>query len=105
MDERQNLAANAIAEAQPAAENAASSVNGSSSAHAWEGIGLTLRDLMAKAEMQAIRHALERTGWNRKQAARLLRISYRGLLYKMRNHSITQSTGDAHSPISVKHEL
>ena len=59
--------------------------------YGWDGIGLTLRDLMARAEVQAIRHALEHTGWNRKRAAQLLRISYRGLLYKMRNYSITRS--------------
>jgi len=69
----------------------ANSAEGSKSGNVWDGFGLTLRDLMAKAEVQAIRHALEHTGWNRKQAARLLQISYRGLLYKIRNHSITRS--------------
>ncbi len=52
---------------------------------------LTLRSLIAKAEVQAIRQALEHTGWNRKKAARLLRISYRGLLYKIRNRNITRA--------------
>ncbi len=49
----------------------------------------TLRSLRARAEIQAIRHALQQTGWNRKQAAQLLKISYRGLLYKIRQHNIT----------------
>jgi hypothetical protein len=40
--------------------------------------------------MQAISHALEQTGWNRKRAAQLLSISYRGLLYKIRQHNITK---------------
>ena len=48
----------------------------------------TLRSMRAAAEITAIRHALEETGWNRKRAAQLLSISYRGLLYKLRQHSI-----------------
>jgi DNA-binding NtrC family response regulator len=45
----------------------------------------------AQAEITAIQSALKYTGWNRKQAARLLKISYRGLLYKIRRHNITPS--------------
>ncbi|HKN17318.1 MAG TPA: helix-turn-helix domain-containing protein [Candidatus Sulfotelmatobacter sp.] len=48
----------------------------------------TLRSLRAAAEILAIRQALQETGWNRKRAAQLLSISYRGLLYKLRQHSI-----------------
>jgi DNA-binding NtrC family response regulator len=48
----------------------------------------TLRSLRAAAEVLAIRQALQETGWNRKRAAKLLSISYRGLLYKLRQHSI-----------------
>jgi len=50
---------------------------------------LSLRSLRAQVEIKAIESALKRTGWNRKQAARLLKISYRGLLYKIRRHNIT----------------
>jgi len=49
----------------------------------------SLRLVRAQVEMKAILAALKRTGWNRKQAARLLKISYRGLLYKIRRHNIT----------------
>jgi len=49
----------------------------------------TLRSIRAQVEVKAILAALKRTGWNRKQAARLLSISYRGLLYKIRRHNIT----------------
>ncbi len=52
-------------------------------------IRLSLRSMRAAAEIQAISLALEETGWNRKRAAQLLRISYRGLLYKIRQHNIT----------------
>ena len=48
----------------------------------------TLRDLRTQAEIHAISRALEQTGWNRKQAARRLNISYRGLLYKIQQHRI-----------------
>lgn len=62
---------------------------------ATDGIGnveepiASLRSVRAETEVKAILAALKRTGWNRKQAARLLRISYRGLLYKIRQHNIT----------------
>lgn len=52
---------------------------------------ITLRSLRAETEMQAISQALEETGWNRKRAAQLLSISYRGLLYKIRQHNITRN--------------
>jgi len=48
----------------------------------------TLRSMRAAAEILAIRQALHETGWNRKRAAQLLSISYRGLLYKLRQHRI-----------------
>jgi two-component system, NtrC family, response regulator AtoC len=49
-----------------------------------------VRDLKDEAEIRAIRQALRETRWNRKRAARLLDISYRGLLYKIRQHDITR---------------
>ena len=49
----------------------------------------SLRSVRTQVEIKAILAALERTGWNRKAAARLLKISYRGLLYKIRRHNIT----------------
>jgi DNA-binding NtrC family response regulator len=47
-----------------------------------------LRYFREQAEIKAIQSALQLTGWNRKQASRLLKISYRGLLYKIRRHDI-----------------
>jgi transcriptional regulator with GAF, ATPase, and Fis domain len=49
-----------------------------------------VRNLKDETEIQAINKALAETNWNRKRAARLLHISYRGLLYKIRQHSITR---------------
>jgi DNA-binding NtrC family response regulator len=51
-----------------------------------------LRRLRAEAEIKAIGRALTHTGWNRRRAAQLLSISYRGLLYKIRQHNITAAT-------------
>jgi len=50
-----------------------------------------LRALKDETEIQAIAEALKETVWNRKRAARLLNISYRGLLYKIRKHGIIRN--------------
>jgi DNA-binding NtrC family response regulator len=49
----------------------------------------SLRSLRAEAEIYAISKTLEYTGWNRRRAAQLLSISYRGILYKIRQHNLT----------------
>jgi two-component system response regulator AtoC len=46
-----------------------------------------------KAETEAILSALDASRWNRKQAAKLLRIDYKALLYKMRKLEIEQAAG------------
>ena len=56
-----------------------------------------VRGIKNEAEVQAIKQALEDTKWNRKRAAQLLNISYRGLLYKIRQHSLTRESGWGHS--------
>jgi len=43
------------------------------------------RDAAQRAEAEEIARALERTRWNRREAAKLLQISYKALLYKMRD--------------------
>jgi DNA-binding NtrC family response regulator len=63
---------------------------------------VTLRSLRAATEIDAISRALAQTGWNRKRAAELLSISYRGLLYKIRQHNITPSTGAQLSPFAER---
>jgi transcriptional regulator with PAS, ATPase and Fis domain len=50
---------------------------------------LSLRSHRHEAEVHAISSALRQTGWNRKRAAKLLSISYRSLLYKIRQHNIS----------------
>jgi len=53
------------------------------------GVDLSLRGHRNEAEVHAINYALGQTGGNRKRAAKLLSISYRSLLYKIRQHNIT----------------
>jgi DNA-binding NtrC family response regulator len=47
-----------------------------------------------EAERTAIATALEKTGWNRKAAARLLKVSYRTMLYKIEQYHM--SSAEAH---------
>ena len=60
----------------------------------------SLRSFRDEAEIYAISCALKKTGWNRKRAARLLLISYRGLLYKIRAHNITPESIAQLEPLS-----
>jgi transcriptional regulator with PAS, ATPase and Fis domain len=52
-------------------------------------VDLSLRSFRNEAEIHAINRALTHTGWNRKRAAKLLSISYRSLLYKIRQYNIS----------------
>ncbi len=47
-----------------------------------------VKTLKNGAEMEAIANALEENGWNRKRAANMLNISYKALLYKIRQYDI-----------------
>ncbi|MGH9325497.1 MAG: sigma-54-dependent transcriptional regulator [Terriglobia bacterium] len=50
-----------------------------------------VRSLKDEAEGEAISRALDQTKWNRKEAARLLKISYKALLYKIRQYNLDRS--------------
>lgn len=52
----------------------------------------SMRKLRDEVETKVILRTLQHTGWNRKQAAALLKISYRGLLYKISRNSITPAS-------------
>ncbi len=54
------------------------------------GLKSLARSAKDEAEAQAITQALEQTNWNRKQAAALLQISYKALLYKIRQYGIAE---------------
>src|SRR2546427_2795237 len=55
------------------------------------GLKSLARSAKDEAEAQAITRALEQTNWNRKQAAALLQISYKALLYKIRQYGIAEA--------------
>ena len=57
------------------------------------GLKSLARSAKDEAEALAITRALEQTNWNRKQAATILRISYKALLYKIRQYGIAESGG------------
>lgn len=59
----------------------------------------SLRSLRVEAEIYAISRTLEYTGWNRRRAAQLLSISYRGILYKIRQHNLTPRPRAQQEPV------
>ncbi len=67
--------------------------NGSEPVGGLKGLARSAKD---EAEAEAIAKALEETNWNRKQAAVLLQISYKALLYKIRQYGIAQQNKNAH---------
>ena len=58
-----------------------------------KGLARSAKD---EAEAEAIAKALDETNWNRKQAAALLQISYKALLYKIRQYGIAQQNKSTH---------
>lgn len=65
------------------------------------------KEAMLKAEGEAIQQALDATRWNRKAAARLLKISYKALLYKIKQCGLegTSSGSRETGPISSASKL
>src|SRR5947209_5643915 len=63
-----------------------------------QGLKALVRGLKDEAEMEAIADALEKTRWCRKDAAKMLGISYKALLYKMRQFNL--DTPRARKPAS-----
>ncbi len=51
-----------------------------------------VQSVRIEAERNAIVAALEKTGWNRKAAARMIKVSYRTLLYKIEQYHLRPST-------------
>jgi transcriptional regulator with GAF, ATPase, and Fis domain len=64
----------------------------------WPSLKEVHREAIAKAEAEVIRKALEMTNWNRKKAAGLLNISYKALLYKIKECRIGQQQGAPQDP-------
>ena len=81
----------AIHELQPKGEvgGTASSATNVSTDDAG-GLKSVARSAKDEAESDAIAKALQQTNWNRKQAATLLKISYKALLYKIRQYGLVE---------------
>src|SRR6516162_9702706 len=58
-----------------------------------QGLKALVRGLKDEAEMEAIAEALDKTNWCRKDAAKMLGISYKALLYKMRQFNLDAGRG------------
>src|SRR5579863_9129029 len=68
-----------------------SATKNSSDAGNGGGLKSLARSAKDEAEAEAIAKALDETNWNRKQAAVLLKISYKALLYKIRQYGIAET--------------
>ena len=81
----------AIAELAPSqAERSMGAVAGVGNASG--GLKGLVRGVKDEAEIEAISRALDETNWNRKKAAVLLKISYKALLYKIRQYDIQRTS-------------
>jgi len=77
-----------IRELDSRSSNGAPDTAAKPAASANGGLKGLVRSLKDEAEAEAITRTLEQTNWNRKEAARLLNISYKALLYKTRQYGI-----------------
>ena len=83
----------AVAELEPKPDGGLTSDPSGKTSVGESGGGLKslARSAKDEAEAEAIAQALNATNWNRKQAAAMLKISYKALLYKIRQYGIAQS--------------
>jgi len=79
---------------------AGSSVGSSLTSSLGSPILEKVNEAKRKAETEAILRALDTSRWNRKQAAKILRIDYKALLYKMRKLDIDQAAGTLHTAMA-----
>jgi DNA-binding NtrC family response regulator len=61
------------------------------SSHEQKSLKSLIQSVKSETEKSAIAAALAKTGWNRKAAARLLKVSYRSLLYKIDQYHMSSS--------------
>jgi two-component system response regulator AtoC len=57
----------------------------------FDGMRSIVRHYKDQAESRLIQNALDQTGWNRRHAAANLKISYRGLLYKIQQYQLQKT--------------
>jgi len=76
-------------------QHVASRIDESVNTKAPNGLKPLAHSAIEEAEAKAITTTLQRTNWNRTQAAAALEISYRSLLYKIRRYDIQQPSNFA----------
>jgi transcriptional regulator with PAS, ATPase and Fis domain len=81
-----------IEELRMHAKEGAGEIEGSPAA-ARGGLKAMMRNLKDDAEAREIQRALEEANWNRKVAATKLNISYKALLYKIKQHGLSPASG------------
>ena len=73
------------------------------------GLEAPLRDIVRRAsraaERDAIRKVLDQTGWSRVRAAKALQISYRALLYKMKDVGLREEAAAHRVPDTTPRRL
>ena len=83
----------AVSELLPRNDGNGGSLSDSGRSSDAGGLKSLARSAKDEAEAVAITQALEQTNWNRKQAAAILQISYKALLYKIRQYGIAEARG------------
>jgi len=68
-------------------------IDGTPASQQRGGLKAMVRSLKDDAEAKEIQKALENTNWNRKRAAAHLNISYKALLYKIKQHGLSPVSG------------
>ncbi|MGA8152630.1 MAG: sigma-54 dependent transcriptional regulator [Terriglobales bacterium] len=89
----------AINELRPKSDGNGAQFPAANSGGSNGGLKSLARSAKDEAEAEAISKALDETNWNRKQAAVLLKISYKALLYKIRQYGIAQA--NSHHKLSA----
>jgi DNA-binding NtrC family response regulator len=69
-----------------------SSISSPASAGEQNDLKKLVRNLKGEAERVAIMSALDDKGWNRKAAASQLQISYKALLYKIKEYNLSPNS-------------
>ena len=94
-------AAAAAAPAAPAAAAASTAVPVAATAAPSESPSLKLvgRNAARAAERELMLRMLHRTRWNRKEAAGILGISYKAMLYKIKEHGLDDPVTDLDPPV------
>lgn len=79
----------ALAGMQSAKQIAPPTTQAQAGAQGPKSLRSLVKSVRAEAERNAIAVALEKTGWNRKAAARILGVSYRTVLYKIEQYRLS----------------